>query len=225
MADKWGNIGISDNQDGNFSIPQSTPTEVLRYAESELDKISNCFPDEKAAGLAQNAQALFEMSKDVWRIAKANVYLQLGEYNNAAVLLQQVIDSNHYNVSAGNDYSQNSGSIFIFKVADEIGISGHTCGFYTYSDVLLSRAECYVHSGYTTNAKKLVNQVSSAKNITISDNVFTAIETLRKQLFTPRYFAFQKRNGLGGYASYQHLWPIPSREIALSPSWRQNPGY
>lgn len=222
MADKWGNIGY-DYSRGDYVIPQATQREVLRYAELQLDEISYAFADTKAVGTINNPQAAFDMPKDVWRIAKANVYLQLEDYNSAASLLQIVIDGHRYSLNAGNDYTQSSSSILLFAVPNEV-VNGHTLGFYTYSDVLLARAKCYLHSGDSANAKKLVNQVASAKGITVSDNVTTAIETLSKELYTPRYFAFQKRNSLGGYAEYQKLWPIPSQEIALS-GWRQNPGY
>lgn len=104
-------------------------------------------------------------------------------------------------------------------------MQGHTMSYYSYADVLLLLAECNIATGNAAKATSLINQVAKAKNISVSGNGIADIETLRKQLFIPRYFAFQKRNNLGGYASYQHLWPIPSDQIAMSPGWTQNPGY
>lgn len=109
-------------------------------------------------------------------------------------------------------------------VPDEV-MSGHTIGYYTYADVLLTLAECNIATGNTAKATALIRQVADAKSLAVSGNNIEDIAALRKSLFLPRYFAFQKRNNLGGYQTYQNLWPIPPDQLDKSPGWTQKPGY
>lgn len=225
MVDKWGRIGICETRKDDYSIPAQNSAEyTLRYLESQLDAISAEFTDRRSDSQSVDAQSMFDISKDVWRIAKANVYMALGEYSNAAAYLQQIADSRRYSVASGNEYDSNSGTILHIIVPDEV-MPGHTCSYYSYTDVLLMLAECHIATGQASKAKSLIAQVANAKGITVSGNNIEDIASLRKQLFIPRYFAFQKRNNLGGYAAYQKLWPIPSEQISMSPGWTQNPGY
>lgn len=224
MVDKWGNIGIVELSLDDYTVPaQQSASSTLRYLETKLDEISSCFSERK---LSANftADDAFDMPKDVWRLAKANVYMALNEPSNAMPYLQEIVDSRRYSLSSGNEYDANTGTILFVQVPDEV-MQGHTMSYYSYADVLLLLAECNIATGNVAKATSLINQVAKAKNISVSGNGIADIETLRKQLFIPRYFAFQKRNNLGGYASYQHLWPIPSDQIAMSPGWTQNPGY
>lgn len=224
MVDKWGNIGVpvSNQAQGAILIQQSAEV-TLRYIENQLDNISSLFTDRKADKEYDSAESVFDMSKDVWRIAKANVYMALGQLSQAMPYLQQLVDSHRYSVSSGNEYTSNEGTILHLIVPDEV-MQGHTVGYYTYADVLLMLAECYVSSGYYVEGSSLIGQVANAKSISLSGNNIDDIASLRKQLFIPRYFAFQKRNNLGGYAAYQFLWPLPNNELSLS-GWTQNPGY
>ncbi len=224
MVDKWGNIGIVELSQDDYTVPaQQSASTTLRYLETKLDEISSCFSEGK---LSTNftADDAFDMPKDVWRLAKANVYMALDEPSHAMPYLQEIVDSRRYSLSSGNEYDANTGTILFVQVPDEV-MQGHTMSYYSYADVLLLLAECNIATGNAAKATSLINQVAKAKNISVSGNGIADIETLRKQLFIPRYFAFQKRNNLGGYASYQHLWPIPSDQIAMSPGWTQNPGY
>lgn len=227
MADKWGNIGIYDSGDymAEPQAPvQSTPAQILAYAAGELSQLSAAFYDEKASGLIDTIDKGFFISKDVWRAALANVYMQQGNYADALSLLQEIIDTNYYSLQPGNDYSQNAGSIFLLFVPDEV-VSGHIMGYYTYTDAMLDKAECLYHQGDMTDADKIVRYVASTKAITVSGDLLPDIATIRKSLFIPHYFAFQKRNNLGRYEDYQKLWPIPAGELSRTPSWHQNPGY
>lgn len=225
MVDKWGRIGICESRKDDYSTPEQKNAEyVLRYLEAQLDAISSDFSDRKADSQTVSAESTFDMSKDVWRIAKANVYMALGEYNNAATYLQQIVDSRRYSVASGNEYDSNAGTILHIIVPDEV-MPGHTCSYYSYADVLLMLAECNLATGNGAKASSFIKEVAKAKGVNLNGNNIEDIAMLRKQLFMPRYFAFQKRNNLGGYAAYQKLWPIPIDQINLSPGWTQNPGY
>ena len=225
MVDKWGRIGICESLNYESSVTEQKSAEyVLRYLESQLDAISTEFSDRKADNQTVSPESMFDMSKDVWRIAKANIYMALGEYTNAAAYLKHIVDSHRYSVASGNEYDPNAGTILHIIVPDEV-MAGHTCGYYSFADVLLMLAECHIATGNETKATPLIKEVAKAKSLNVSGNDIEDIASLRKQLFIPRYFAFQKRNNLGGYAAYQKLWPIPVGQINLSPGWTQNPGY
>lgn len=224
MVDKWGRIGISELTDDDYEVPRQESAETtLRYLENSLDRISSAF-NEKKGVTGTDPNDVFNMPKDVWRLAKANVYLALNEPSHAMPYLQEIADSRRYSLSPGNEYETNNGTILFIKVPDEV-MPGHAMSYYSYADVLLLLAECNMATGNSANATALINEVAETKNISVSGNSIADIDKLRLQLFLPRYFAFQKRNGLGGYAHYQKLWPIPGDQIALSPGWTQNPGY
>lgn len=225
MVDKWGNICVVDLSQsfGSPAIPQSA-SKTLRYLETKLDEIAPCFSDGYVLSPNYTVDDIFNIPKDVWRIAKANVYMDLNEPARAIPYLQDIVDSHKYTLSAGNEYEANSGSILFFNVSEEV-MQGHTMSYYSYADVLLLLAECNVATGNDAKASSLIKELAKAKNISISGNNISDIDSLRRQLYLPRYFAFQKRNNLGGYASYQHLWPIPYNELIVNPNWPQNPGY
>lgn len=224
MVDKWGRIGISELADDEYHAPhQETAETTLRYLENSLDKISSSF-NEKKGLIGSSPDDVFDMPKDVWRLAKANVYMALNEPSHAMPYLQEIVESRRYSLSSGNEYEANSGTILFVKVPNEV-MPGHTMSYYSYADVLLLLAECNIATGNAAQAAALIDQVAKAKSIPVSGKSITDIEKLRKQLFMPRYFAFQKRNNLGEYAAYQTLWPIPGDQITLSPGWTQNPGY
>lgn len=227
LVDKWGRIGIVKTSDDGLDFPvQQTAEYTLRYLESELDKISSEFTDKKAACGVMKIEDVQYMSKDLWRVAKVNVYMALGEYNNAASYLQQIVDSKWYNVEPGNEYDANNGSMLFLPLPyDVLPEFNHNVSYYNYADVLLTLAECYHATGNESKATSLINQVASKKDITTSGNSIADIDNIRKKLFIPRYFAFQKRNNLGEYAEYQKLWPIPTSELYKLPGWTQNPGY
>lgn len=225
MVDKWGRIGITETREDEFATPEQKEAEqTLLYLEAQLLELSDAFKDKKAESHLSTADQAFNMSKDVWRVAMANVYMALRQYSEAKTILEQIVDSHRYSLHSGNEYEPNDGMILHLIVPDEV-MSGHTIGYYTYADVLLSLAECNIATGNTAKATALIRQVADAKSLAVSGNDIDAIAALRKVLFIPRYFAFQKRNNLGGYQAYQNLWPIPPDQLDRSHGWTQNPGY
>lgn len=225
MVDKWGNIGVvGSSQDVGSPPIQQSASKTLLYLDTKLDEIAPCFSDGYKLSTNYTAEEIFNMPKDVWRMAKANVYMALNDPTNAMPYLQEIVDSKKYSLSSGNEYEANSGTILFVNVPDEV-MPGHTMSYYSYADVLLLLAECNVAVGNNAKARSLISEVAEVKNISISGSNISDIDTLRKQLYLPRYFAFQKRNSLGGYASYQYLWPIPYSELNNNPYWSQNPGY
>ena len=102
----------------------------------------------------------------------------------------------------------------------------------TYTDAILSYAECLYRNGMLHDAEKQLSKVTLAKGISVSGgNVLEKIKDARLQLmlYTNTNFAFMKRNGFAvdvyNVEGYRMLLPIPIREIDLSPTMTQNPGY
>ena len=102
----------------------------------------------------------------------------------------------------------------------------------TYTDVVLSYAECLYKNGKASEAQLRVNEVKSEKKLQIiSGNVLDEIRDIRMRtlLYGISNFAFMKRNGFAesvyGVEKYRLLWPIPQRELEVNPSMTPNPGY
>ncbi len=222
MADKWGNVAILEHINDSVPAKQITQAELLQYVRSGLDSIASGMDDVKSWGYTTDPVKLYKPSKDVWRMAMANVEMQLGEYENAAKLLQQIVDSDRYALVSDANTAQSSETIWMMDLVDYPGYD-KLLEYYTYPDVLLSLAECKVKLGDGQGAKELVSQLASVKELELTgQSIIDDIDMLRQVLWLPRYFAFQKRNALGGYEAYQHLWPIPTYELG---TLTQNPGY
>lgn len=100
-----------------------------------------------------------------------------------------------------------------------------------YTDVVLLYSECLYKTGNSTSAKKYLSDVTTAKNITVSSDVFTGIKEAREKLllYSVGNFQFMKRNGIAvseyGISDYQQLLPIPSSELTTNSNITQNPGW
>lgn len=101
----------------------------------------------------------------------------------------------------------------------------------TYTDVMLSYAECLYRQGNASDAERYLQEVVKAKNITVSDDVLNGIMDARQQLLVccNSNLAFYKRNGIAveelKIESHQLLLPIPLQELYKNYNLTQNPGY
>ena len=99
----------------------------------------------------------------------------------------------------------------------------------TYTDVMLSYAECLYRGGNMAEAEEYLQKVVKAKGITVASDVLNGIKEARHQLLVccNSNFAFYKRNGIAveelGIEDYQQLLPIPQSEVYNGLT--QNPGY
>lgn len=73
--------------------------------------------------------------------------------------------------------------------------------------------------------KHILLYFAAMGSISVDGDFVTRVDALWRGLALTRYFAFQKRCGLGGYEPYQSLWPIPRGQLDAAPGWTQNPGY
>ena len=229
MVVAWGNVpynygNLWTESTGN-AIPRTAQSSVLSDLKSRLIAAMNNLDEKKNQSLT-DLNGLFFVSKDVARIALANIYMYEGNWSEAKPLLAKVMENSFYQLDRTNDnYQGGNGIIFGLNKDDQI------LPIQTISDVYLSSAECEYHSGSTTTARNLLLQVSAAKGITVSSDILTGIKEARAQVlsYSDGYFAFLKRNGMAkdecSIQSYELLFPIPAKEVMMNTAMKQNPGY
>lgn len=104
--------------------------------------------------------------------------------------------------------------------------------FMTYTDVILSYAECLFKNNKISDAEAQINKVLKAKNINVKgNNTMEKIKNIRMclTLYTSTNFSFMKRANfiteVYGIENFRKLLPIPNDEVQLNPNVTQNPGY
>lgn len=233
----------------DFSIARTDETTILNDLKKTLKSaIAGQYLEEKKNESLKDINGYFFVSKDVARILLADIYMYQGDYVNAESLLQKVIANGYYELDA-SDYSKEEtidnlrnnkdGKETIFAIYCDNGPRTRSTitikhpgliPLMTYTDILLSYAECLYKNG-KSGAKDYLDKVVLAKGITVSDDVFAGIKEARKQLmlYSVGNFAFMKRNGIAkdeyGVETYRLLLPIPIQELTQNPSMNQNPGY
>ena len=119
---------------------------------------------------------------------------------------------------------------------------------FSYTEVLLSLAECESRLGNFAQAENYLNQVMTANigspaypsNVSLSSSVFTTrtsdefihrlANVWQSELRgTGTYFAFLKRNNIAvdilNIPVWRQVFPVPMRELLVNPSMSQNEGY
>lgn len=226
----------------DYSIPRTSQEEVLGKLVEDLTSIMGTLQDIKAGYIASEDDIAMP-SKDLARVILADIYMYQGNYNAAKTLLEEIVSGGRYSLaSQQNGLRENDAEIIWSMPASNSG-GGITRAasidygasytiLKTYSDVLLSLAECESKLGNDAKANEYVSQVKAVKGIeTTSSDVVPAISEIRSkiQIDFGGYFAFLKRTGLAmptfGLENYQLLFPIPQDEIYKNPAMTQNPGY
>jgi hypothetical protein len=234
---------INENQDMyDYNIPRSSPEEILSKLVENMTSIIDNLQDTKA-GYITTEDDLAMPSKDLARMVLADIYMYQGNYGAAKILLAEIVNGGKYSLVAEQNGLGESNSEIIWSMPTSYSGSDVTRAiaidynapytiFKTYTDVLLSLAECESKLGNDSKANEYLNQVKTTKDIgTTSADVIAAISEVRSkiQIDFGGYFAFLKRTGLAkstfGLEDYQLLFPIPQEEIYRNPSMTQNPGY
>ena len=224
-------------------LPRTSPNEIFNTLIEQLKSAMGNMED-KVTGYVNSPEKMYSLSKDVARVLLANIYMYQGRYMEAKPLLEEIANSNRYSLVAAVDNLDPQCSEIIWSQAVNtptraranemvvIHYNDYLCIYQTYSDVLLSLAECETKLNNDTKAKEYLNQVASTKGIeTTSSETLAAISEVRHriQIDFGSYFAFLKRTGLAqstlGLEEYQLLFPIPQDEISMNPYMTQNPGY
>lgn len=249
----WGDvpyITVGHNAPSDsYNVPRTDSDEILSDLERKLTKAIDGLDDKRNEPL-KDVNSMFFVSKDVARVLLADIYLYRHDYQNAASLLAKVINNGYYALDNSN-YSttetidkiaaDRGGVEIIFALNGGSGTrtragvniqSPYLITLMTYTDVMLSYAECQYRLGDMSSAERFLNSVAVAKGVTLSgDNLLEKIADARRQLMLYSFgnFAFFKRSGLAaseyGVDSYRLLWPIPQREMETNPNLTQNPGY
>lgn len=242
LAVLWGNPFYNESFDFSFKGKQLMPTELFAKFEGELQKGVESFENKKSS--FATPEDYFFMSKDVARLVLAKMYMYQREYDKAAPLLDAIVQDKRYAIdnSRAIALSENSREMIyglrftdngmdnLFKQDIESGDTYLSVG--TYTEVLLSAAECAYYLHDTGKAKTYLDEVLTARRLAPASADF--IDSLRsvwkselKATFS--YFAFLKRNGLAtselSLQDYQLILPIPQQDINAMVNMNQNPGY
>lgn len=235
---------------GDIYISRTPQKEIFDDLKSNLGKAINYLEEKKNESLSNDVNDFFFLSKDVARILLANIYMYQTEYGLAEKLLSDVIGTGFYELDSSNYndkktitdlWNNGSGKETIFATRSDVEM--RTRGnitiatpalvpIMTYTDVILSCAECLYKNGKISESETELEKVTSIKGIIVSgNNVLEKIKDARSQLmlYSNTNFAFMKRNGFVndfyGIEDYRQLLPIPLSELAKNPQMIQNPGY
>lgn len=248
MTVAWGDVPyIKEQPSFDTNINRTAQNEIFADLKANLEKAIDYLEEKKNIPLSNNANDYFFLSKDVARILLANIHMYQGEHGRAEQLLKQVIDNHFYDLDASNYnnpetinalFDNGSSRETIFATRCNYGTRGITIAapmlvpIMTYTDVILSYAECLYKNGKVSDAEEQLTRVIKAKNISVSgSNVLEKIKDarLKLMLYTNTNFAFMKRNSFFkdtyGVEEYRSLLPIPNDEIIFNASMTQNPGY
>ena len=214
-------------------LPRSSEKDIFQALTSNLETAITKSDEKKNLFATSDLNDLLFVSKDVARIILANIHMYQGEYSKAKSLLAKVVSNNFYQLESTTSYTPTSKELILglFKPDRSGNTPTAITPILTYTDVLLSLAECEAHLGNEAAALNYLKMVTRAKGIAETSDVITGIKEARKIALTDQvgYFAFLKRNGLAKselkLEDYQLLFPIPQREIDINPGMTQNPGY
>lgn len=224
-------------------LSRISPDEILNTLTEQLKSSMESMED-KVTGFVNSPEKMYSLSKDVARVLLANILMYQGQYLEAKPLLEEIVGGNRYSLVSAIDNLDPQCSEIIWSQgvdtptrarADKMEVvnyNDYLCIYQTYSDVLLSLAECETYLDNDAKAKEYLNQVTKTKGIEITSmETLAAISEVRHriQIDYAGYFAFLKRTGQAqatlGLEEYQLLFPIPQDEISRNPYLTQNPGY
>lgn len=252
MVVAWGDVPYINFVPGidNMYVGRTPKNNILSDLIFNLVKAIDILDNKKNESLNNDINDFFFLSKDVARILLANIYMYQEEYQQADRLLEEVINNGFYSLDNSNYndketithlFENGSGHETIFAIMSNISPRTRAnitieipmlVPIMTYTDVMLSHAECLYKSGKVIEAESILNSIMFAKNITLTgDNTLDKIKDIRLQLmlYTNTNFAFMKRNNFAkdvyGIEEYRQLLPIPMKEMELNPLMIQNPYY
>ena len=250
MVVAWEDVPYVDSTDfgvaGGSSIFKTSQSEIFSRLIKELQEAMDNLEEKKNESL-RDVNDFFFVSRDVARILLADIYMYQGNYLQAESLLAKVISGGFYMLDSSNYnqketitdlYNNGSGTETILAVRNGVMTrSNISLGvpslvpLMTYTDVLLSYAECLCKNGRTSDAEIQLNKLVTAKELQLSGvTVLDKIKSARLQLtlYCDVNFAFLKRTGLAkevyGVENYRLLLPIPQRDV-IAGGISQNTGY
>lgn len=238
----WGNVPYIEDYNNNFyPIHQYTASEIFSRFYNVIEPNLSNLPDKDFAELGSYKNVLI-ISKNVARSILARMYLYEGNYQKAMPLFKAIIDSNQYELSTSLAASLNSGSKEIvygfsqYQTSDyyKLIASNDYLPLISYSEIILSAAECAYKLGDIDTAIQYYNSFAQSRSEVLLSNGTDFISKLNglwknEVKNIGQYFAFLKRNGLAeeklSIVSYKKLMPFPINELQMNSNMVQNPGY
>ncbi|MCC8153461.1 MAG: RagB/SusD family nutrient uptake outer membrane protein, partial [Tannerellaceae bacterium] len=233
----WENVVYAETPDdieSTLRAPQINFKELFTTFEPDMYKAMHVLPALQ--------EGMIVISKNVPRGILGKMYIQTGEYVKAFEQFTAIIESGQYALEADvkQAYS-NSSKELIYSFPNSQMQPYYTfihateqVPVITYTEVLLSAAECALKVGNSAQAQQYVEEVIRRKSnsgIILQIKNSKDLEPIWKEYLggTFTYFAFLKRNGLAedvlDIESFRTLFPIPFIELTVNPNILQNPGY
>ncbi len=244
MAVLWENVMYAEDVFDVYDVDKAKPmksNELFEWYENRLAGEIDRFGNKK--NTFDETENYFLYSKDFPRMVLAKMYLYQHKYAEAKTLLQAIVTDGHYQLASSREAAlQRNSPEMIWgypnpaatnptEVPDMPVRLDDFLAFATYTEVLLSLAECEYRSGNTDAAARYLQQVASKRNLNPTGDFLPSLKEVWKSELkgTGTYFAFLKRNGLAtqelNIAEFRLIFPIPFQEIQFTPNLEQNPGY
>lgn len=244
MTHLWGDVVyLTENPSmDNPYIPRTEVAQILNDLKERLEYTDAFTEDKTYYGCSLSIRDMFFMPNNFAKILLGQVFMDMGEFSVASQMFRQVVDSGYYSLDENPSDAvalEGSNNPYLFGMSKNtqtksVPDNGAYVIIFSYGDVMLSLAECYMRLGNSGEALRFVNQVGLAKGWEAQRNdtskVLEYILELRKQEKYPYHFSFLKRNNLveselGISNPNYNLLPIPYSEVINNPNMTQNPGY
>lgn len=244
MSVLWGNLPCRESYKPNYFATPAWPWEdIFYYLESLLQRTED-FADKKND--YSSIKNMIFVSKDVPASLLARIYLYRNDYSGALKFLEDIIHKGYYQLESSRSEAMKKDSremVYGFPLSSDenkyrypskyiLGLNDSFMPVVTYTEILLSAAECYYKSGNMAMANDYLNQVLRKKGLQSTGDFVNDLKNVwRKELKgTGAYYAFLKRNHwamdeLKLKSDYMLLLPIPSQEMDNNHAITQNPGY
>lgn len=237
MVTLWGDVPYLTEAPNNLekvhNISRTSQDQILNTLETEVRAAIDRL-EEKKNSYDKNSNDIFFVSKDVARILLADIYMYRGKYDKAEPLLSKVVSNRFYSFG-----SAESECIMAYGTQTQTRSFAQVFPLFTWSDVILSLAECENNLGNTSQAWQHAREVASYHGTfnTMQEptSIIEYISKVRELSMssTVGRFAFLKRTSTANILfdhynpsfDYMLLFPIPQNDVDYSPNMTQNPGY
>lgn len=248
MAVLWANMPyvdrVVDIDDGSKFV-NSTPQQTFDKAGSLLLDNNRSFFADKKNNYSTVSDLIF-VSKDVPAALLAKMYLYQDKYADALQLFEEIINSGYYQLEKSRSAALSKeskemiyglplsvvGGTNGYPTQMVLGLNDEFMPLVTYTEVLLSAAECAKRMQNDEKANSYLNEVLTKKAHIPSGDFSKDLKSVWQEGLkgTGTYFAFLKRNELaiselGLDSKHWLILPIPLNEINKSPGLIQNPNY
>lgn len=223
MTNLWGKAVYLNKKTDGFSLPTTPKDQILK---AFIDPLSYALERLQSVKKEQtDLNSVYFPSCDLPSLLLGRIYMETNRYTEAKDRLTELVHSGRYRI--GDLIYRLPASLTNNNTPTEIVTD--IC--FSYTEVLLSLAECEYHMNNYVQAEQYLNNVATSGAPGSPDTFITRLADAWKSNLkgTGTYFAFLKRNGIGektlNVPQWRLVFPIPMNEINMNPSITQNPGY